>query len=75
MRWNVAKLAAKQSVIYTAIKWSFTKHTQYALDGGFVKWDGLLMHSDGGDVGVLHGGGKCQTDTIHHGAIKRPAAP
>lgn len=49
MRWNVAKLATeRQSVIYTAIKWSFTKHTQYALDGGFVIWDGLLMHSNGG---------------------------
>lgn len=38
MRWNVAKLAAeRQSFIYTTIKWSFTKHTQYALDVGFVK--------------------------------------
>lgn len=40
-----------------------------------MKWDGLLMHSNGGDVGMLHGGGKCQTETIHHGTIKRPAAP
>lgn len=37
MRWNVAKLAAeRQSFIYKTIKWSFTKHTQYALDVGFV---------------------------------------
>lgn len=38
MRWNVAKLGAeRQSFIYKTIKWSFTKHTQYALDVGFVK--------------------------------------
>lgn len=47
MRWNVAKLTAeRQSISCTTIKWSFTKHTQYALDVGFVKAGWPSVHSN-----------------------------
>lgn len=77
MRWNVAKLAAeRQSFIYKTIKWSFTKHTQYALDVGFVNigWPLYALKWGGGSIWMLRAGEKCQTEIIHHHAIKRPAA-
>lgn len=77
MRWNVAKLAAEsQSVIYKTIKWSFTKHTQYALDVGFVNigWTPYALKWGGGSILMLRGGDKCQTEIINHNAIERPAA-
>lgn len=54
MRWNVAKLAAeRQSFIYKTIKWSFTKHTQYALDVSFVNigWPPYTLKWGGGVFG------------------------